>query len=195
MLNSFKISKNIIDNLDYFLEVFRLFDFIGYNITVIDKDLKIIYSNWRDLDFVPEKNRIIGEKCYKVLRGLNDVCEDCWINKFNNKYIKDVKFIKKSPVDGKFRDFTIIPIFDGDNIVGYVQLIKICSEYIEYQKANKEYITLCSKCKKVRDKNEWMSFENYFLRLGLTFSHGLCPDCLKDLYPDYAEEILNRRKT
>lgn len=126
---------------------------------------------------------------------MNDVCEDCWINKFNNKYIKDVKFIKKSPVDGKFRDFTIIPIFDGDNIVGYVQLIKICSEYIEYQKANKEYITLCSKCKKVRDKNEWMSFENYFLRLGLTFSHGLCHDCLKDLYPDYAEEILNRRKT
>jgi len=73
MLNIFKISRNILDNLDYFLEVSRLFDFIGYNITVIDKDLKIIYSNWRDLDFVPEKNRIIGEKCYKVLRGLGSV--------------------------------------------------------------------------------------------------------------------------
>lgn len=141
---------------------------------------------------MPKNKRVFGDKCYKVFRGFDYICKDCWYGKFN-KYNNVIKFIKKSPVDGKFRDFTVVAVYDNSEIVGYIQLIRTCTEFVEYQKANRHFISVCSRCKKVKENDKWMIFEDYFLRLGLTFSHGICPDCLKEIYPDYADEILKKR--
>jgi len=47
-------------------------------------------------------------------------------------------------------------------------------------------IPICSSCKKIRDDKElWSSVESYFNRfLGVDFTHGLCPDCARFLYPE-----------
>ena len=47
-------------------------------------------------------------------------------------------------------------------------------------------IPICSSCKKIRDdKGYWSEVEVYIRdHSDLDFSHGLCPDCLKKLYPD-----------
>jgi hypothetical protein len=47
-------------------------------------------------------------------------------------------------------------------------------------------IPICSNCKKIRnDKGYWDHLEGYIQRHSeATFSHGICPDCLKELYPD-----------
>jgi len=47
-------------------------------------------------------------------------------------------------------------------------------------------IPICSNCHKIRDdKGFWDRLENYISkRSGAEFSHGICPDCMKDLYPD-----------
>ena len=47
-------------------------------------------------------------------------------------------------------------------------------------------IPICSSCKKIRDdKGYWNQLEKYLLEHSdATLSHGLCPDCAKDLYPD-----------
>jgi hypothetical protein len=47
-------------------------------------------------------------------------------------------------------------------------------------------IPICSSCKKIRDdKGYWNQLEKYLLdHSDATLSHGLCPDCAKDLYPD-----------
>ena len=60
-------------------------------------------------------------------------------------------------------------------------------------KALKELIPICSGCKKIRDdQGYWRSVEQYLLEhAGVQFSHGLCPDCVRRLYPDMADEILN----
>jgi hypothetical protein len=46
-------------------------------------------------------------------------------------------------------------------------------------------LPICSVCKKVRDdKNYWESIEGYLShRLDIFFSHSLCPECAKTLYP------------
>jgi len=47
-------------------------------------------------------------------------------------------------------------------------------------------IPICSSCKKIRDdKGYWNQLERYLHEhAGTEFTHGICPDCLKRLYPD-----------
>ena len=47
-------------------------------------------------------------------------------------------------------------------------------------------IPICSVCKKVRsDKAYWEGVEGYLIRhAGMKFSHGICFDCRKKLYPE-----------
>ena len=44
---------------------------------------------------------------------------------------------------------------------------------------------ICSHCKKIKnDRNTWQNFENYLgEKYGITFSHGICPECSKKFYP------------
>lgn len=57
-------------------------------------------------------------------------------------------------------------------------------------------VPICSHCKKIRDdKGFWNHLETYISRHSeATFSHGICPDCLTELYPDVAEQILKGRQ-
>ncbi len=47
-------------------------------------------------------------------------------------------------------------------------------------------IPICSSCKKIRDdKGYWSQIESYIRdHSEAEFSHGICPDCAKELYPD-----------
>lgn len=54
-------------------------------------------------------------------------------------------------------------------------------------------IPICSSCKKVRDDaGYWSEVETFISeRLDTDFSHGICPDCMKRLYPDYVNKKTN----
>ena len=51
-------------------------------------------------------------------------------------------------------------------------------------------IPICASCKKIRDDGGfWNQVEKYVTEhSNATFSHGLCPDCARKLYPDYFDE-------
>lgn len=53
-------------------------------------------------------------------------------------------------------------------------------------------LPVCTFCKKIRDqKDQWQPMETYITaRTAATFSHGICPDCLKEHYGD----VLKRMK-
>ena len=53
-------------------------------------------------------------------------------------------------------------------------------------KTLEEFIPICANCHKIRkDDGYWERLEKYIQeRTGSRFSHGLCPDCLVELYPD-----------
>lgn len=50
-------------------------------------------------------------------------------------------------------------------------------------------LPICSSCKKIRnDKGYWTQIESYILEhSGAEFSHGICPECIKKLYPEYSQ--------
>lgn len=49
------------------------------------------------------------------------------------------------------------------------------------------FLPICSNCKKIRDdQGYWQQLETYISQRSLAqFSHSLCPECLKELYPEY----------
>lgn len=56
-------------------------------------------------------------------------------------------------------------------------------------------LPICASCKKIRDdKGYWNQIEGYIRdRSEAEFSHGICPECAKKLYPQlYEEEIKNK---
>jgi len=67
-----------------------------------------------------------------------------------------------------------------------LQLQKALSEV----KTLKGIFPICASCKKVRnDKGYWEQIEVYIRdRSEAEFSHGICPECMKKLYPDFADE-------
>jgi len=48
-------------------------------------------------------------------------------------------------------------------------------------------LPICAQCKKIRDdKGYWAQVEEYItVRSDAQFSHSICPDCAKQLYPDF----------
>ena len=54
------------------------------------------------------------------------------------------------------------------------------------------FLPICSNCKKIRnDKGYWQAVEVYVQEHSdAQFSHGICPECLKKLYPEFAAEIV-----
>jgi hypothetical protein len=47
------------------------------------------------------------------------------------------------------------------------------------------FLHICSNCKKIHYEDRWQQMEAYISEHSLAqFSHTLCPDCIKKLYPE-----------
>jgi hypothetical protein len=57
-------------------------------------------------------------------------------------------------------------------------------------------LPICASCKKIRDdKGYWNQIESYIREHSeAEFSHGICPECIKKLYPDYYEKKIQPRQ-
>lgn len=73
------------------------------------------------------------------------------------------------------------------------KLIAQLEEALANVKALSGLLPICSSCKKIRDdQGYWHQVEAYLLKHSeAEFSHGICPDCIKRLYPGYHPEIEN----
>jgi HAMP domain-containing protein len=58
-------------------------------------------------------------------------------------------------------------------------------------KALRGILPICSSCKKVRsDQGSWQQIESYIREHSeADFSHGICPECARRLYPEYWDKI------
>ncbi len=72
------------------------------------------------------------------------------------------------------------------------ELILKLQEALSEIKTLNGLLPICSCCKKIRDDNGyWNQIEVYIRdRSDADFSHGICPDCAKEVYPDHYKKIL-----
>jgi len=71
------------------------------------------------------------------------------------------------------------------------RLIKELRQALTQVKALSGLLPICSSCKKIRDdKGYWTQVEQYISEHSETqFTHGLCPGCFRELYPDLVDDI------
>lgn len=77
------------------------------------------------------------------------------------------------------------------------KLILKLQEALEEVKVLSGMLPMCSNCKKIRnDEGYWDAVDTYITtHADVQISHSICPDCLRALYPEFAEGILNKGKT
>jgi hypothetical protein len=73
-------------------------------------------------------------------------------------------------------------------------LIARMNETLSKVKTLSGLLPICASCKKIRDDHGyWQKLETFVREHSdAEFSHSICPDCMKVLYPDFAPEILPR---
>ena len=74
-------------------------------------------------------------------------------------------------------------------------LIELLNKTIsENGPATDSILTLCSNCQRAKaDRNEWIPITKELeILVGEMVSHGICPDCIRKLYLEMADNILGR---
>jgi CheY-like chemotaxis protein len=69
------------------------------------------------------------------------------------------------------------------------QLIADLQEAMAQIKTLSGLLPICANCKKIRnDKGYWERIETYIAKhTEAQFTHGICPECVKKLYPDHCD--------
>jgi hypothetical protein len=79
-----------------------------------------------------------------------------------------------------------------------IYFIVISAAYYVFEKKIKSqikilegFIPICANCKKIRQDIDWKVLEDYISENSLAkFSHTICPECTRKLYPELADRIL-----
>jgi len=76
------------------------------------------------------------------------------------------------------------------------QLIDQLQKAMQEVKVLSGFLPICASCKKIRDDTGyWRQIEEYISKhSNALFSHGICPECTKKLYPEFHEEMQRRRE-
>ena len=95
------------------------FDALQDLVIVIDNDLRVVTSNWKDHAYISEKERQENPYCYTAFMQRKTPCEDCHTREvFATGEIK--VFEQTNPLDGQTREIQVVPIFDGRKKVAMV---------------------------------------------------------------------------
>ncbi len=100
------------------------FNAIQDQVVVIDKDLRVRMSNWKDHDFISEKDRQDHPYCYEVFMKRKKPCSPCHaMEVFATGETKQLE--GTNPIDGKIRDIRVFPIFDDNGkVVAVIEHIR-----------------------------------------------------------------------
>lgn len=73
-----------------------------------------------------------------------------------------------------------------------LHLIQDLTDALKRVKTLSGLLPICAACKKIRnDDGYWEQVETYIKsRSDAEFTHGICPDCVKELYPEYEARLL-----
>ncbi|AIQ16373.1 hypothetical protein H70357_06580 [Paenibacillus sp. FSL H7-0357] len=72
-----------------------------------------------------------------------------------------------------------------------VQPVRTIQPLRLHQKNPQPLVPICASCKSIRNSSEeWVTIERFLLQqLSLQFTHDICPDCIRELYPKYAAAL------
>ena len=172
----------------------------GIGTVFVDHQLRI-------LRFTPDSTRIINLIASDMGRPVGHIVSN--LVKYDS-LVADVqavldtlipKEVEVQTLEGKVYSMRILPYRTIDNliegaVITFFDITERKNVENALQKAFEEIRTLrgilpiCSNCKKIRDaKGDWKQIESYIHEHSeADFSHGICPECMNELYPNVKED-------
>lgn len=94
-------------------------------------------------------------------------------------------------LEGFITDITVLKLLEEER----ERLIADLQNALSQVKTLSGLLPICSVCKKIRDdQGYWEQLESYFKKHSdILFSHGICPNCLKKLYPEIYEKMQRQK--
>lgn len=174
----------------------EIFDSLSSPVLLIDRSYKVVEANRaarERLNLPPEK--IVGHPCFELTHRVQDPCwhsgeVKCPVKKaFETS--ERVRAIHKHRREGQVvvEEIVATPLDDGGSDIDYV--VEEFRNVTELLNLRENLLPICSSCKKIRDeKGEWHHVDNYIHRhTGTDFTHSVCPECFRRLYPNDAVEL------
>jgi PAS domain-containing protein len=175
-------------------------DALPIPVFVSDRDARILDVNTAasKMTGVPPET-IIKQLCGTVLHCLNekrskadcgqtDKCPDCIIRNSIERAIGGNNTVRKKTdmileTDGTEKRVTFLVSASPFEHEG-TPLALVTLEDITEIADLREILPICANCRKIRDRDRvWQNTEKYLERYeGISFTHGLCPDCYVELY-------------
>ena len=176
---------------------------IGDGISIQDLDHTIVYQNQIHISTFGDHR---GEKYYQAYRHNESPCDPCsFLTTFKDGGIHSNEMIAPVANGTSCFEVTTSPLRDaaGDIIAGIAvvrnvdqrkkleqereNLITDLQEALANIKTLSGLIPICANCKKIRkDSGYWQQMEAYISdHSEAKFSHGICPDCARELYPEF----------
>ncbi|WP_163338140.1 response regulator [Desulfopila sp. IMCC35008] len=182
----------------------KTFDTIPDFVSVHDKNMRFARVNKALSSFLktpPEE--LVGKYCYEVMHGSTAP----WHNCPHVRAINEGQTVTEEvddPAVGIPLLVTCAPfLHDDGSLMGSVHVARNISRQKDAEREREElimklektlskvkqlsgFLPICASCKKIRDdQGYWSQVEEYVsAHSEAVFSHGICPDCIKILYPE-----------
>lgn len=182
-------------------------DSLPIPIFLFDRDLRVLDANRSGFELLCEARSVaFRRRCGEVFRcihareslegcGTTEACKQCGIRSAvegachgSMVYRKKVEMTvdKGGSPDRIDLLVTAVPVEDAKQRFALTALEDV-SELVALQ----EILPICSHCKRIRrDDQYWEKVESYLKKhLNLRFTHGICPECMREHYPDQAKAV------
>lgn len=171
---------------------------------VVDENMRVFYHNRLARELIAEEG-VLGRKLGDVARCVNSAaspdgcghgphCPDCVVRNSVKEVYSGRRVFRKQTLFEHYKEgekssvpllITAAPLTYKDK-----KLALLILEDIADLTEARAMLPICAGCKSVRDeKDYWHSVESYINThlADIKFSHGLCPKCMKRLYPGYPD--------
>ena len=193
------MAKHLFED-DVFL--MNTFNAIPFSTMVVDDDVRILFWNSAALSLLG-KEEVFQRRGGEVLHCIHSMetkdgcghspsCKKCIVRISVNEAIHGGKvYRQKTVMELKTPENTTeIPLLVTTSPYTYKQktLALLILEDIHELMQLGSLLPICAKCKKIRsESNKWEPVERYIKShiVDVDFTHGLCPDCIKEIYTDY----------
>ncbi|MBI5820444.1 MAG: PAS domain-containing protein [Verrucomicrobia bacterium] len=190
----------------------HILDAMPLMVFVVDDDVRVVYANTMALGVLrTELGSILNTRggevfhCLHAMKtpegcGRGAACKDCVIRNSVGQSFGGQKVFRSrarmtllTPAGEKDAHMliTTAPLALGDRHCTLLTIEDI-SEIMDM----KMLIPICAHCKRIRNDQEYWQQLDEFLHqhLDVDFSHGICPNCLREHYPKVADRVLDELK-
>ncbi|GFO66953.1 hypothetical protein GMLC_05320 [Geomonas limicola] len=195
--------KNLTDN-EYLRAVI---DAIPSLVFIVDTDLKVLDVNRAARKVLGSESELILKRlCGEVLHCIHELdshkkcgqtpfCEDCILriavtraSESSRMFREKYRMVhRRNNTDYQADYFVTASPFNHNGSTLLIMVLEDVTELLALRCLS----TICSNCHKIKnEEGTWEKVHEYLARKeNILFSHGICRDCAKQLFPEFAERM------